>query len=123
MASAIGIVIGSGSYLTGAEATVVTLIALALFRRLEDRLPAPSFVHLQVGFARARTMDEDQFRQLIERHGFALRDLSYRLHGEPQLLEYSSVIWSNKAGSVRALEQSLLDKPEVVHFRISPSRD
>ena len=123
VASAIGIVIGAGSYLTGAEATAVTLIALALFRRLEDKLPAQAFAHVEVGFARAQTMDEDQFRELIRRHGFALRDMSYRLHGEPQVVEYRSVIWSNKAGSVRALEQSLLDKPEVIYFRISPSRD
>jgi putative Mg2+ transporter-C (MgtC) family protein len=123
VASAIGVVIGAGSYLTGAEAAVVTLIALAVLRRVEDRLPAQSFVHFEVGFDRARAMDEDRFRQLIQRHGFSMRDLSYRLQGQPQLLEYRTIIWSNKPDGVRALEQSLLAQPEVVHFWISPSRD
>ena len=123
VASAIGVAIGAGSYLTGAAAAALTLIALAVLRRLEDRLPVQSFIHLEVGFDRARAMDEDAFRELVRRHGFAMRDIAYRLHGEPQQLEYRSVIWSNDADDVRALEQSLLAKPEVAHFRLSPSRD
>jgi putative Mg2+ transporter-C (MgtC) family protein len=123
VASAIGIVIGAGSYLAGAEAAVVTLIALALFRRLEDRLPVQSFVHLEVAFERTRALDEDRFVQLIRGHGFNLRDLSYRLHGTPQMLEYRTVIWSSDPRGVRALEQALLAQPEITQFRIAPSRD
>jgi putative Mg2+ transporter-C (MgtC) family protein len=123
VASAIGVVIGAGSYLTGAEAAVVTLIALAMLRRIEDRLPAQSYLHIEVGFERARALDEDRFRDLVREHGFAMRDLSYRLHALPQLLEYQTVIWSSRAAGVRRLEERLLAMPEVVHFRISPSRD
>lgn len=123
VASAIGVVIGAGSYLTGAEAAVVTLIALAVFRRLEDRLPVQSFVHFEVGFERAHAMDEDRFRELIRSHGFEMRDLSYRLQSQPQLLEYRTIIWSNQPGRIKALEQSLLAQPQIVHFRIAPSRD
>jgi hypothetical protein len=52
-----------------------------------------------------------------------MRELSYRLHGSPQLLEYQTVIWTNDASCVRELEQSLLKRPDVVHFRLSPGRD
>jgi len=121
--SAIGIVLGAGSYLIGVEATIVTLVALALLRRLEDRFPSQTFVHVEVGFHRARAMDEDRLRQLIERHGFALRELSYRLHHESQVLEYRTVIWSRNADGTRTLQQSLLADPDVVRFLISPSRD
>ena len=54
---------------------------------------------------------------------FGLRDLSYRLRQDRQLLEYRMVIWSNDPERVGALEQRLLALPEVVHFRIAPSRD
>ena len=121
--SAIGVVLGSGTYVAGIEASVVTLTALALLRRLEDRLPSQVYVHFEIGFERAHAMDEAQLRQLLEGHGFALRDLSYRLHQESQLLEYRMVIWSARPGDAGSLEQSLLAQPEVVHFRISPSRD
>jgi putative Mg2+ transporter-C (MgtC) family protein len=121
--SAIGIVLGAGSYLTGVEATIVTLVALALLRRLEDRFPSQTFVRVEVGFHRSRAMDEDRLRRLIERHGFALKELSYRLHPESQLLEYRTVIWSRDPDGARTLQQSLLADPDVVRFMISPSRD
>jgi putative Mg2+ transporter-C (MgtC) family protein len=121
--SAVGVVLGSGSYVSGIEASVVTLTALALLRRLEDRLPTQAYVHFEIGFERAHAMDEAQLRHLLERHGFSLRDLSYRLHQESQLLEYRMVLWSDRPGDAGALERSLLAQPEVLHFRISPSRD
>jgi putative Mg2+ transporter-C (MgtC) family protein len=123
VASAIGVVIGAGSYWTGLEASAVTLIALAFLRRLEDRFPSQSYVHLEVGFERANPMDEDRFRELVRGHGFRLQDLSYQLHQESQILDYRTVIWSSTRSAVRALEQSLLAEPGVVRFRLAPSRD
>ena len=123
VASAIGVVLGAGSYWTGLEACAVTLVALAFLRRLEDRFPSQSYVHLEVGFERANAMDEQRFRELVRGHGFRLRDLSYLLHRESQILDYRTVIWSSRSVGVRALEQSLLAEPSVVRFRLAPSRD
>ena len=123
VASAIGVVLGAGSYWTGLEASAVTLVALAFLRQLEDRFPSQSFVHLDVSFERGNAMDEDRFRELVRAHGFAVRELAYQLHGEPPLLEYRTVIWSSGSTGVRSLEQSLLAEPSVVRFRLSPSRD
>ena len=123
VASAIGVVIGGGSYLTGVEAAAVTLVALTLLRRFEDRLPTQTYAQFEVGFHRAQAMTVGEMRDLVERQGFGLRDLSYRLRQDTQLLEYRMVIWSDDPGRAGALEQSLLARPEVVHFRISPSRD
>jgi putative Mg2+ transporter-C (MgtC) family protein len=123
VASAIGVVLGAGSYWTGLEASAVTLVALALLRRLEDRFPSQSYAHLEVGFERTHAMDEERFRELVRRHGFHVRDLSYQLHLESQILDYRTVIWSTREVGVRALEQSLLAEPSVARFRLAPSRD
>ncbi len=123
VASAIGIVIGIGSHLSGAVASVATLIALATLRRLEDRLPSQSFVHVEVEFERARAIDEAAFRDLVRRHGFAMREMSYRLHGSPPLVQYRTVIWSSRPDNVSALQRTLLEMQAVAHFRLSPSRD
>ncbi|MGC1817659.1 MAG: MgtC/SapB family protein [Casimicrobiaceae bacterium] len=56
--SAIGLVIGSGSYLSRSEAAVVTLVALPLLRRVEVRLPTQAYVHFEIGFDRTQAMDE-----------------------------------------------------------------
>jgi putative Mg2+ transporter-C (MgtC) family protein len=122
VASAIGVVIGAGSYVTGAEAAVVTLIALAILRQIEDRLPAQAYVHVDVAFDRAAAMDEGRFRQLVTSHGFSIREVSYRLYDAPARLEYRAMIWSNRPEEIRALEQSLLAQREVVQFSITPTR-
>ena len=123
VAAAIGVVIGAGSYLTGAEATIVTLVALALLRHLEDRLPAQSYVRVDVAFDRSLAMDEDRFRQLIERHGFKMGELAYRLSGDPSHLEYRAVVWTSRPQAISALQASLLAQPEVLEFAITPTHD
>lgn len=123
VAAAIGVVIGAGSYLTGAEASIVTLVALAMLRHLEDRLPAQSYVRVDVAFDRSLAMDEDRFRQLIERHGFKMGELAYRLSGDPSHLEYRAVVWTSRPQAISALEASLLAQPEVLEFAITPTHD
>jgi len=123
VAAAIGVVIGAGSYLTGAEASIVTLVALALLRHLEDRLPAQSYVRVDVAFDRSLAMDEARFRQLIERHGFKMGELAYRLSGDPSHLEYRAVVWTSRPQAISALQASLLAQPEVLEFAITPTHD
>jgi len=123
VAAAIGVVVGGGSYLTGAEATVITLVALATLRHLEDRLPAQSYVHVEVAFARSTASNEDTFRKLIEQYGFEMGELSYRLYGEPPRLEYRAVIWTSRPKAIKALEASLLAEAEVVEFSLTPTHD
>jgi putative Mg2+ transporter-C (MgtC) family protein len=123
VASAIGVVIGAGSYLTGIAGAAATLVALALFRKLEDRLPTQTFIHLEMGFHRAQALDEDAFRALVASHGFFIRDLAYALRESPPLVEYRTVIWTKDSERVGALEKHLLTRPDVVHFRLDPTRD
>jgi putative Mg2+ transporter-C (MgtC) family protein len=64
-AAAIGIVLGAGSYWMGFASTLVTLVALTILRRVEDRLPSQTFVHFEVGFRRTSSMNEERLRELI----------------------------------------------------------
>ena len=123
VASAIGVVIGTGSYLTGIASAIATLIALAALRSLEDRLPTQWSIHLEVAFARDGGVREDELRDLIGGHGFSMREMSYRLQASPQLIEYKTVIWTNNADAISRLQQTLVARPDIVHFSLSPSRD
>ena len=122
-AAAIGIVLGAGSYWMGFASTIVTLVALTILRRIEDRLPSQTFVHFVVGFDRAKPMDEAQLREIVRHSGFHVSDVAYRLDAATQSLEYRAVIWSKGRGALQELEQALLALPDVVHFRISPRRE
>ena len=123
VSAAIGVVFAAGSYAVGVAASVVTLAALTLLRRLEDRLPAQTFVHFEVGFRRDGSVQEARLRELVAQHGFTVTDLSYRLERSSQILECRMVMFATRADAVRTLEQSLLGLPDVVEFRLSPSRD
>ncbi len=123
VASAIGVVLGAGSYRMGVIGTLATLVALTLLRRIEDRLPSQSFAHLEVGFRRDAAMDEARLRELIARHRFRITDIAYRLDPRSQTLEYRVTVWSRGGKRLRDLQQSLLEQPDVVQFRISPRRD
>jgi len=123
VASAIGIVLGAGSYWMGIAATAVTLVALSILRQIEDRLPSQTFVHFEVGFRRASAMDEERLRELIRHYGFTISEFAYRLDAASQSLEYRGVIWSSARNGLQDLERSLLALPDVLHFRISPRRE
>jgi len=123
VASAIGVVLGAGSYPIGVIATIATLVALTILRHIEDRLPSQSFAHLEVGFRREAAMDEARLRELIARHGFRITDIAYRLDARSQTLEYRVTMWARATESLRDLQQSLLEQADVVEFRISPRRD
>jgi putative Mg2+ transporter-C (MgtC) family protein len=123
VASAIGVVLGAGSYWMGAIASAVTLVALTILRQVEDRLPSQTFVHFEVGFRRASAMDDERLRELIRHYGFTIMDVAYRLDAATQSLEYRAVIWSKGRGGLHELERGLLAMPDVLYFRISPRRD
>ena len=121
--SAIGIVLGAGFFGAGAAATILTFVSLALLRRVEDRIQPQRFAHCHVAFRRDRILDEAFLRQLAERHGFAITEMTYRLDSKAELFEYRFVVWSTNENASRALQESLRSQAEVVDFRISPSRD
>lgn len=123
VASAIGVVLGAGSYWTGLAAAVVTLVALSILRQVEDRLPSQTFVHFVVGFDRAAPMNEARLREMVHDYGFRVSDVAYRLDAASQSLEYRAVIWSKGRGRLEELQRALLTLPDVLHFRISPRRE
>jgi putative Mg2+ transporter-C (MgtC) family protein len=122
-AAAIGIVLGAGSYWMGFASTLVTLVALTILRRIEDRLPSQTFVRFEVGFRRTSNMNEDHLRDLIRQYGFTISEFAYRLDGGSQSLEYRGVMWSNAPARLHEVERGLLALPDVLHFRMSPARE
>lgn len=121
--SAIGVAFGAGFLLEGAVAVVLTLVALSLLRIVEDRLQVQLYVHCHVAFRRQQRRDEAWLRAFVRDHGFAITDLSYRLDGSADLLEYQIVMWSRDKDAVANLGRALLEDEAVSGFEISPSRD
>jgi putative Mg2+ transporter-C (MgtC) family protein len=60
---------------------------------------------------------------LIGAHGFSIANLSSRLLEDGQFFEYRMVIRSRDRANAQLLSRDLLNRPEVMAFRISPTGD
>jgi putative Mg2+ transporter-C (MgtC) family protein len=121
--AAIGILTGIGFYFPAAIGTVLTLGTLSMFRWIEARMPAQFYAHHSVKFLRGAAMPAMELRQLIADHGFSIANLSYRMSGEGQILEYRMVIRSQDPDNQRRLSETLSALDKVVGFQIAPTGD
>jgi putative Mg2+ transporter-C (MgtC) family protein len=121
--SAIGVVIGAGYWLPGLFATGTTLIALSVLRRIEDRMRVQCFVQCHLAFPRAQALDEGQVTAMVERFGFKITEMSYRLDAKTARFDYQFMMWSADPLAAGRLQRALLAEADIVQFRISPSRD
>src|SRR5690242_9446705 len=121
--AAIGILTGIGFYFPAAMGTVLTLGTLSMFRWIEARMPAQYYAHHSVKFLRGASMPAVELRQLIADHGFSIANLSYRMSGEGQILEYRMVIRTRDPDNQRRLSETLSALDKVVGFQIAPTGD
>jgi putative Mg2+ transporter-C (MgtC) family protein len=68
-------------------------------------------------------MSEAELRKLVGSHGFSIANLHTRLIDDGESFEYRMVIRSRHRDNAQELSQHLLELPEVVEFRISPTGD
>ena len=118
--SALGILVGVGAYFLAIVGTIATLAILSVFLQIERRLPAEFYAYHVVRFARDSIMGEHELRKLVNDHGFSIAGLSYRM--TEGVFEYRMMLRTRDPKNVAALSQDLSKSPQVIEFRISPTR-
>ena len=121
--SAIGILTGIGFYFAAALGTVLALGTLSVFRWVEAKLPTESYASFVVRFARQAAISEDELRKLVAAHGFFMYSMSYRLHGQVDMVEYRTVIRTMQPANLARLADALSSDPRVVEYRIAPTSE
>ncbi|HET8540876.1 MAG TPA: MgtC/SapB family protein [Anaeromyxobacter sp.] len=121
--SAIGVLMGSGLYYPAVAGTVASLGVLAAFRWIENRLPSHRFAHHRVRFDRDDVMPEETLRALLERHGFSVSGLAYRLTEDGRQFEYRMTIRTTHERNFGRLARSLAALPPVREFHLAPAGD
>jgi putative Mg2+ transporter-C (MgtC) family protein len=121
--AAIGILTGIGFYFAAIIGTLLALGTLSAFRWIEARLPTETYAIFMVRFKRDSSMTESALRELVNSTGFALHNLSYRLHGEVGHFEYRMVLRTMDVGNGRILADRLKSDPSVLEFSIAPTGD
>jgi putative Mg2+ transporter-C (MgtC) family protein len=121
--AAIGILVGIGFYFAAVVGTLATLAVLAVFRWIEQMLPAEFYAHHMLRFDRENVIAEAEVRGLLHKHGFYVANLSSRLTEGGKQFEYRMVIRSKDRKNGETLAEHLRRLPEVLEFRISPTGD
>jgi len=121
--AAIGILTGIGFYFAAAFGTLLALGTLSLFRWVEARLPTESYASFVVRFKREAPISEADLRKLVADHGFTLYNMSYRLHGEFDVLEFRTVIRTMQPANLARLARTLSADARVMDYRIAPTSE
>jgi putative Mg2+ transporter-C (MgtC) family protein len=121
--AAIGILTGIGFYFAAAIGTLLALGTLSLFRWVEARLPTESYASFVVRFKRDAAVSEADLRKLVADQGFSLYNMSYRLHGEVDVLEYRTVIRTMQPANLAKLARTLSADARVIEYRIAPTSE
>ena len=123
MTASIGIMVGLGFYTSATAATIITLVVLALFGRMEGMLPSRRFGRLVL---RYKTSDEtlhEDIDSLIKTHHIKSYHPSYHLDDEGRIFEYRMTIYTNDVHNFSTLAESLKSVERLVEFSVTPSGD
>ena len=123
MTAAIGVTIGVGFYGAAIATTLLTMLIMGGFRKLESALPHTTLLHLSVSYRRAAAPTEGTIRQMMQNHAFAVVDWTYYLNDGGKLFTYELVLQALKSGRPNDLVAELSQSGDVVEFRLSPSRN
>lgn len=121
--SAIGMLFGIGFYVLGTVGTVLTLIVLSLFKRIESRMPSNQYSYLSIGFLRNDAPSEKAFTERLALLGLDAQEMGYGIHEEGNLFEYHATLRTEKTDNIRQLVEDLRRDPQVIRFRLSPTSD
>jgi putative Mg2+ transporter-C (MgtC) family protein len=121
--AAIGILMGIGFYFPAILATLLTLGTLSAFRWIEIRLPSHIYAQHAIRFERSHAMAEDEVHTLLQKHGFTVANMSYRVSDDGLYFEYRMTIRTSSLDNLRTLADSLRRLNSVRAFRLSPTGD
>ena len=121
--SALGILIGIGFYLPAVAGVVATLLVLSGLRWVEARLPRSYHASLWVRFERELALSEVQLREEVTKEGFSVHNLSHRLTGGGEAVEYRATIRRRKSVALDGLSTRLRAMPQVTEYKVMPTGD
>lgn len=119
--AALGVLFGAGFYFPAMIGTAITLGTLAVFRWVENLMPAQFFAHLHMRFPKDQAPSEEKIRQRMADHGFSVANLSYEMTDGGTVYAYRMVIMTSDRGNVARLAEEFRASSEVLTFILSPT--
>lgn len=117
--AAIGILAGVGFYSAVLIGSVITIGILTVFRKVESRMPLQIFANNTIVFRRDNYLSETEIRELHSMNGFSVANVSRRLMGNGEQLEYRMTVRTMDRENIEKLSKTLLGSTSIVEFNIS----
>jgi putative Mg2+ transporter-C (MgtC) family protein len=121
--AAIGILAGIGFYSAVLMGSVITIGILTVFRKAENWVPSQISANNSIIFGRDNHMSESEIRELLLTNGFSVGNISRRLMGRGEQIEYRMTMRTMDRGNIEKLSKTLLGLTSVVEFNISMAGD
>ena len=121
MTASLGVVIGMGLYPAALAATILVLVVLTLFRKIESFIPLQAYGHLAVSFSRHAHLTEEELLALIRDHEIRCFDISYELANEGKLFEYKMTVNTSRPENFSMLSKTLAGMDNVLEFTLRRS--
>ncbi len=121
--ASIGILFGIGFFFPAIVGTVITLGTLSAFRWIEAKIPSEIYANHLIRFPATATMSETDVRRIMERHGFSVANMNYRLDDGGNVFEYRMTLRTFDKKNLEELASDLRSTEGVLEFRLSPSAD
>jgi putative Mg2+ transporter-C (MgtC) family protein len=122
-AAAIGVTIGLGFYATAIVTTLLCLLVMSGFKRLEEALPHYRLIRASLIYARDQAPTGEELRTALGRHGLTLRELAFQTGSDGKRVEYDLVVQSDGSHDFNELVDGLASSENLLEFRLSPVRD
>ena len=121
--AAIGLVAGAGLYPVAILGTAMTFTILSLFRWIEARIPTLIYAHLLIKCARDSAITEESLKEVIQRHGLAIANMSYSIVDGGASLEYGMTMRTRRAENFKLLADTLSATESIIDYRMAPTSD
>jgi len=119
--AAIGVLAGTGMYATLVSAVILTLLVLAVFRRIEQHVPTQVYYDLVVKYAHGSDVTEDTLRDLFGKLGFEVAHFTYRVEGAARSRSHELTLHTTDHHAAPRLAHWLEQHPAVLEFCLAPT--
>jgi putative Mg2+ transporter-C (MgtC) family protein len=121
--SVIGVIIGVGFYATAILTTILVLIVMGSFKRLEMSLPHRRQMRLGLTYPQDKVRAAEDLPHMMKKLGFSILELSCQSDRSGKQFEYDLVLQGDGTHNFNELIDLLRDREELLEFRLSPVRD
>ena len=121
--SVIGMIMGVGFYATAIVTTVLVLIVMGSFKKLELRLPHRRQIRVGLVYRRDSAQPAEEMPELLRQFGYTILEMACQSDRAEKHFEYDLVLQGDGTHNFNQLIDVLRQRQDLVEFRVSPVRD